>query len=439
MRYLNWIIQPLSAFAFGILLLLNILIYIFWYTPGVTNLNHSVDQLGKSLVRSLAFDATTPLYSGNRANISNILNRFADEEPVILAAITSEETDIRLTSRTKGSDEEGRRFNFPISFSNELLGNAELYLSERNLNQWHSQATTSWILFNIMSVLGLAGFIYLKTFKYQKDWNNISDQLAKQLPSLSRQLHGSPEAQIKQLLELLSKPIKDHGIFLKHLNQFGSQGDSERLLEQVELVGEQGRYVDVALVAIQCQNWEQLIREYDAIELQNLWQRYEHLLFQVSELYKGILLPDGFSLAFGLADEDHYAMDAICSARVLQLALTQIANDTTRLKPLFGIAVSAGPAFVSKTHKHGIALPLVTGDAETWLAQLKALQPINQILLAEPILQHVDVNQQIEASIVRDITLRDGQQLEVWELETLKIKDELLNIQAQTLAKSNGI
>ena len=82
-------------------------------------------------------------------------------------------------------------------------------------------------------------------------------------------------------------------------------------------------------------------------------------------------------------------------------------------------------------------LPLVTGDADAWLAQIEALQPIDQVLMAEPILQHPDVNAQVEASIVRDVTLRDGSRLEIWELERLTERDELLRKQAQTLVQTN--
>jgi hypothetical protein len=104
---------------------------------------------------------------------------------------------------------------------------------------------------------------------------------------------------------------------------------------------------------------------------------------------------------------------------------------------VFGIAVSAGPAFISKTHKHGLPLPLVTGDAEIWLSQIIALQPVNQILLAEPLLQYESVNQQVDVSLLRDITLRDGHRLEVWELDSLKSNDDLLQTQAETLIYTN--
>jgi len=57
--------------------------------------------------------------------------------------------------------------------------------------------------------------------------------------------------------------------------------------------------------------------------------------------------------------------------------------------------------------------------------------------MAEPILQHPDVNAQVEASIVRDVTLRDGSRLEIWELERLTERDELLRKQAQTLVQTN--
>jgi class 3 adenylate cyclase len=160
-------------------------------------------------------------------------------------------------------------------------------------------------------------------------------------------------------------------------------------------------------------------------------------MIRIGQLYRGILLPDGFSLVFGINGGEQYALDAVCAARVLHLALPLISQNHTRLSPVFGIAVSAGPAFISKTHKHGIPLPLVTGDADAWLAQIEALQPVDQVLMAEPILQHPDVNTQVEVSIVRDVTLRDGSRLEIWELERLTERDELLRKQAQTLVQTN--
>jgi len=437
MLNLKWIVQPLSAFAFGMLALLNLTLYLFWYTPGSENLNSATNQMGDSLVRSLAFDATTSLHSGNRAILSNILNRFADDKPIISATVSAEEGGIRLTSRTKNQPETGRTFHFPIHFSDELLGYAELELSEYDIKQWHSQAITSWILFNILSIAGLGSFIFWRTQRHEKRWNDITKQLAVQLPEIHQHLSGTPDQQFEMMLGLLNDPINKHGQLIKHLGQRHGTSDTERLLEQIELVGNTGTYGDVALVAIQCQNWEDLIRVYEATHLQQLWQDYEALMIRVGELYSGILLPDGFSLAFGINDSEEYAMDAVCAARVLQLSLNLIAQKHNQLSPVFGIAVSAGPAFISKTHKHGIPLPLVTGDADNWLAQIKALQPINQILLAEPLLQHKDVNTQVEASIVRDVTLRDGHRLEIWELERLKEKDDLLATQAETLVDTN--
>ena len=150
-------------------------------------------------------------------------------------------------------------------------------------------------------------------------------------------------------------------------------------------------------------------------------------------------MPDGFTLVFGLNDDPEFAFNAVCAARVLQIAVERLARSAQKLSPVFGIAVSAGPAFVSKTYKHGIPLPLITGDAETWLAQIKALQPLGQVLMAEPILQYEKVNQQVEASILRDVTLRDGHRLEVWELDFMKHNDDLLIRQAETLIDTSGL
>ncbi|WP_154650827.1 hypothetical protein [Reinekea blandensis] len=413
---------------------LNLLLYFFWYLPGYDNLNAATDQLGTSLARSLAFEATTGLYDADRAAISNLLNRYADQTDVLITRVLSEEAGgMALTSRTKNSPQnQGRLYQHPIHFSNALLGYAEVELRESRLGQWRSQALASWILFDMIGLAALAAFIYLRTQHHQKRWQGVSQQLEEQLPNIYAQLDGTPEQQLEQLLSLLSGPINQHGQLIRHLQQNALSDDTERLLEQIEMVSD-GDYRDVALVSIQCQNWDSLIRTYPANELQMLWNDYESLMIRVGELYSGILLPDGFSLAFGLREDDSFAFNALCAARVIHLALAEMAERNQRLSPRFGIAVSAGPAFVSKTRKHGIPLPLVTGDAADWLSHLKTQLPVEQILLAEPILQFEDVNQQIEASLLRDITLPDGDRLEVWELDRINDRDDLLAIQARTL------
>lgn len=438
MHNLKWILQPLSAFALGMLFVLNLTLYLFWYLPGKANLDSSIDQLGASLVRTLSFEATSALYNSDRAALSNLLNRYAEEPMVASARVLAEESGIQLSSRTKTEIYDAvRPFQLPIHFSDALLGYAEIDLSESQLSQWQAQAITSWVLFNILSLSGLGAFIFFRTQKHEKTWQKISKQLHTQMPDLASKMSGSPEHQFEQLLDMLDQPVAKQGKLLKHIRTDSLTDDTERLIEQVELVSNQGSYNEVALVAIQCQNWESLIREYDATELQTMWSEYESLMIRVSELYNGILLPDGFSLAFGLHGEEQFAFNALCTARVLQLALENMSQSRRTLAPRFGIAVSAGPAFVSKTHKHGIPLPLITGDAEVWLAQIKAIQPLDQVLIAEPFLQYQEVNQQIIASVFQDITMRDGHRLEVWELDGLKTNDDLLKTQADTLVKTN--
>ena len=422
------------------LFVLNLILYYFWYLPGISNLHSANAQLGSSLVRNLAYEATAPLHSLDRAAISNLLNRFADEPGVISASVSSDEQGgIQLTSRIKRqADNTGRDFQFPVHFGDALLGYASLQLSEFDLRQWESQAITSWILFNIFSAATLAAFIYFRTQRYEKHWQNISSLIEAEMPDLFSQLSGTSERQLLQLMGLLNDPISQQTQLLKHLRNDANSEDTERLLEQIELVSNDGSYRDIALASIQCQNWEDLIRTYPANRLQTLWSEYETLMIRVSELYSGILLPDGFTLVFGLNDDEEFAYNAVCAARVLQIAVQRLATSDQKLSPVFGIAVSAGPAFISKTYKHGIPLPFITGDAETWLAQIKALQPLGQVLMAEPIFQFENVNQQVEASVLRDITLRDGHRLEVWELECMKNNDDLLIQQAETLINTNG-
>lgn len=437
MRNLNWIVQPLTAISLGILVLLNLAILFFWYLPGSSSLNRATDQLGNSLVRSLAFESTSAVYSENRTALSNILNRFSNEEVIIQASVTLANNSIRLNSQLISPNAPSREFRHPIEFSNELLGYAHLDISEYNLDHWHSQAKISWFFFNLMSIAGLGGLIYYRSHHHEKQWAAISTQLHYQFPDIHQKLSGSADRQLSQLLLLLNNPLNQQGKLMRYFSHDPEATDSERLLEQIELVEGAGRYGDVALVAVQCQNWAELIREYSAPELQSLWQEYESLMIRVAELYTGALLPDGFSLAFGVKEPDEYAMNSICAARVLQLALELIAQSHSKLSPIFGIALSAGPAFISKTHKHGLPLPLIAGDAEIWLSQIKALQPVNQILMAEPILQFQEVNEQIETSLIRDVTLRDGQRLEIWELDRLKEADDLLVTQARTLVQTN--
>ncbi|WP_320821579.1 hypothetical protein [Reinekea sp.] len=419
------------------LVLLNLLLLLFWYRPALVHLDRLIDQQGVSLVRSLAFDAAAALHSGNRAALSNILNHFTETGPVISATVGSEDDSIRLNALAKNAPDRGRSFRHPIDFSSELLGYAELVLDERPIQQWRRQTLVSWLFFNLMSLTGLAGVVYWRSIQHQTGWRRLSHQLATQLPSVHRQLAGSPEDQFIKLMTILGDPLNQQGQLMKHLGQRYGSSDAERLLEQIELVGDEGRYGDIALVAIQCQNWQALMRSYDAKELQLLWRDYESLVIRIGQLYNGIVLPDGFSLGFGINGGDQYALDAVYAAWVLHLALNLIQQSHTRLSPVFGIAVSAGPAFISKTHKHGLPLPLITGDADAWLAQIKALQPVEQVLMAEPILQYSNVNSQVEASIVRDVTLRDGARLEVWELERLTHRDDLLRKQASTLVETN--
>lgn len=431
MPYLKWILQPLALFAIGLLFVINITLYVFWYLPGIQNLNQSLTQFGSSVARSLAFEATTALHNDDRATISHLLSRFADQDGVHKVTITAHENNLRFNSPTPLNQLTGRLFNVPIIYGNETLGEAEVIISERQLMQWTSQALSSWAFFNIINIIALVGFIYWRAHYQHQQWNATIESLSKHIPELKHQLSGAPEQQISQLVSIIEKPLETHARLVNHLQDEGKLVDTDRLINQLQLVDHSGYYTQVTLVSVVCQNWEALIRHYDAPILSRLWRRYEDIMLQVSELYGGTLLPDGFTLAYGLSDHDQVELDAINSARVLHLSLN--APQHQKLQPIFGIAVSSGAAFISKTNKHGLALPLVTGDADTQLNQIKAVQPHQQVLFGEPLLQNQDVNDHIDASHYQDITLRDGSRFEVWELDGVKNNDDLLHQQAITL------
>lgn len=438
MNNLKWLFQPLALFALAMLLSLNALLYAFWYSPAVDSLSQSHQQLGSSLAKSLAFDSASFLHRNDRIGLSQVLNRYADEPLVYAAAIDALESDLRLQSRTKNLQAKTEPFKFPIYFGNELLGHGEIQLDLSNRNEWIRQAQSSWFLFNITAISLLLALLYWRMNQLQTAWKPFKNDILEHFPELKDNLTGTVEQQLKRFIDHLSEPNNQRGQLLKHLAKDGNQADTERLLEQVKLVGDQGVYLDAALLSIDCQNWAELIRQYDSEALQTLWREYETLMIRVSELYRGVLLADGFSIAFGLNDaEDDFAHHAVCAARVVQLAVSSIASRHQGLLPQFGIALSAGPAFVSKTFKHGIPLPLLEGDADIYLQQVKALQPVNQILMAEPILQYDAVNKSIEANHWRDVTLRNGETLEIWEFDGFKELEPLLTIQANTLVQTN--
>lgn len=143
MKKLNWLFQPLALFAAAMLLLLNFLLFAVWYIPALNNLGSATDQLGNSLVRNLAYEATSALHSNNRVSLSNLLTRVGDQENVILATVIANETGNRLSSRTKNTTETGRTFKAPIQFSSELLGYAEVTVSERNIQHWKDRQLTA--------------------------------------------------------------------------------------------------------------------------------------------------------------------------------------------------------------------------------------------------------------------------------------------------------
>lgn len=435
MHALRWLWQPLTAFALAILVVLNLLLTWLWYQPAADAISLTQQRLGESLARTLAFDIAAPLQRGDRLAISLLLNRTAEEPLVASAALNATDQNLQLNSRPVGPEPfDPLRFEHPVHFESTLLGQAEVSLDQRLLVQWLTRTQRSWFLFNVLALASAGALIYWRSRLQDATTGKLARQLSDHLPAWRAQFSGSPEAQLKALVARLSNAFDSNSQVLRTLATASGDGEAERLLEQVHLAGEQGAYCDVALLHVQCHNWSAMTRHYDAHELQTLWARYENLITQVGELYGGVLLPEGFTLVFGLSDDEHFAMHAVSAARVLQLAIMQSQREHPALQPAFGFSLSAGPAFVSRTTKHGLPLPLVAGDAVQWLQQVSAQQPRNAIYLAEPLLQHQQVNQSIEVSLLRDITLGDGSRLEVWELDAIAgHRDRLLASQAQTL------
>lgn len=440
MHALRWLWQPLTAFVLALLLVLNLLLAWLWYVPARDAITFTQQRLGESLVRTLAFDIAAPLQRSDRLSISLLLNRTAEEPLVASAALNATDQNLVLNSRPVGPEPvEPLRFEHPVHFESSLLGQAEVQLDQRPLKLWQTRTQRSWFLFNVLALAAAGGLIYWRSAVEDAAIGKLSRQLSEQLPGWRDQFSGSPNAQLKALVNRLSDAVDSNSQVLRTLATSTGSGEAERLMEQVHLAGEQGAYCDVALLHVQCHNWDDLTRQYDAHQLQRLWARYENLITQVGELYGGVLLPEGFTLVFGLGDDEHYAMHAVSAARVLQLASSQSQREHRDVQPAFGFSLSAGPAFVSRTTKHGLPLPLVAGDAAQWLQQVSAQQPRGAIYLAEPLLQHQTVNQSIEVSLLRDITLSDGGRLEVWELEAIAgHRDRLLASQAQTLVDRLG-
>jgi len=435
MHQLRWLWQPLTAFVAALLLLLNLLLWLFWYQPASEVLNESSRRLGESLARTLAFDIAAPLQRGDRLAISLLLNRTAEEPLVTSASLSSVDQELTLASRPSNREPmQPVQFSHPVHFESELLGHTDIQLDRRPWVDWQTRTLRSWFLFNLIALAGAGGLLFWRSRVEHATTARLAHQLTEHLPEWRDAFSGPPEAQLKALVERLSDAMDRNGQILRTLATSTDHGETERLLEQVHLAGVKGAYCDVALLNVQCHNWDALTRQYDAHQLQSLWASYEHLITQVGELYGGVLLPEGFTLVFGLSEDDHYAMNAVCAARVLQMAAEQRFRQSTWLQPSFGYSLSAGPAFVSRTSKHGLPLPLVTGDAVQWLQQVSALQPRDTIYLAEPLLQHLEVNQSIEVSLLRDVTLSDGSRLEVWELDAIRgNRDRLLASQAKTL------
>jgi len=437
-RWLRWLWHPLTGFMATSLLMINVMVWVFWYQPASEALDLAGTRLGQSLARTLAFDIAAPLQRGDRLAISLLLNRTAEEPLVLNTNLNSTSQNITLTSRPAGRNPDViERFSHPVYFESDLLGQVEVQLNDQPQQYWQQQANRSWFLFNLLAIALAAGLTIWRSLMQEQATRRLAAQLSEQIPEWSDAFRGPPEHQIRMLVNRLSNALDRHAQVLRTLATSTSSAEAERLLEQTHLVGEKGAYCDVALLNVQCQNWDELTRHYDAHQLQGLWARYEHLITQVGELYGGVLLPEGFTLVFGLGDDDHYAMKAVCAARVLQMAAEQLSLASRRRQPSFGYSLSAGPAFVSRTTKHGIPLPLVAGDASQWLQQVSALQPRDTLYLAEPMLQDAELNRSVEVSLVRDITLSDGSRLEVWELDAIiGNQDQLLRSQARTLLEA---
>lgn len=437
-HWLRWLWQPLTGFTLALLVMVNLMLWLFWYQPASDALAQAGQRLGESLARTLAFDIAAPLQRGDRLAISLLLNRTAEEPLVFNASLNSTSQDITLTSRPGGRNPDAiDRFSHPVYFESDLLGNVEIQLDDQPLRSWQERAYRAWFLFNLLALALAAGLIGWRTRLQDQATQKLATQLSEQIPEWRDAFSGPPEHQIRMLVQRLSNALDRNAQVLRTLATSTDSAEAERLLEQTHLVGEKGAYCDVALLNVQCHNWDALTRHYDAHQLQGLWARYEHLITQVGELYGGVLLPEGFTLVFGLSDEDHYAMNAVCAARVLQMAAEQLHQQSHRQQPSFGYSLSAGPAFVSRTTKHGIPLPLVAGDASQWLQQVSALQPRDTLFLAEPMLQDAELNRSVEVSLVRDITLSDGSRLEVWELDAISgNQDQLLRSQARTLLEA---
>lgn len=426
MNQLPWRQQSLSLLTGAIMLTMNLLLYLVWYVPGLNNLDNSLQQFGRSMVRSLSFEATAALYAEDRVALRGLLNRYIDEPLVFAARIDADPVSMELTATADSSiAKSGRIFQQPVLFRDALLGQASIEISEASLSQWRVQAISSWLLFNLASLLVIGAAILLRTQRqqqrWQAAWHTLSGRLPKPLPTFS----GSPDAQLEQLLSTLQAPLAARSRVAAHLNA-EAVTKADRTLEQLDGIEEAG-VKEVVLVGLQIDHSPTLT----SAELTQLWQRSEQLLLQIAELYKGVLLPDALTLGFGLAGNDDFAIDAICAARVLQLALTSPVSE--RQWPRFNITLTAGPGLIGKTRCYGLPLPRLISEAMTQLTQLRSMPASDRILLAESLLQYPSVNREVRVSLLRDLTLYDGSTLEVWELEALLTNDDLLTTQAQTL------
>ncbi len=410
-------------------------------------LRNQINDFGQAVVDQLAESSKELVLSddilGLMVVVSNIGSNdsvlgtvvYADNGKVLAAAgIQPADDIIRLYARSRrigeesysvewtASDGEGRpvaaiSFIAPIRFQQVIAGHALVTFSRERLNQSLHDTIRAIVLATVLMILlGIVIAFYM------------GDRLTRPIHRLmdaSRALHQGHypvsvserrNDEIGYLTEAFNKMAE--GLLEKSqvenaFSRFVSPSVARQIMANLDHIRLGGKHVEATVLFADIVGFTRFSERLPPEEVAGMLNEYFSYISLASELYHGTIdkyMGDCAMIIFGVPDDDpEHRFHALACAVMIQKLVARLNVQRVRdRRPTihFRIGVNSGPMLAGNLGSNERMQYTVVGEAVNLASRLQSVAEQDQIVIAEPLYTHKDVQWRIEAQRFRSIKLR---------------------------------
>ncbi|AJQ94047.1 hypothetical protein [Gynuella sunshinyii] len=405
-----------KLFLSGLFSVLFISGIMFWGSLSWHNslARQAFQQNAQLLLRQTAEHASPFLQTNNVISLNLMLKSLLAESGINYAAFRDASGNV--LTELKQNEGHGVDFRQSVIFENAVIGDILLTI------EMPTNHHTIWLWLLVVWALGIA--LWLAFCIY------LTMDEREQVRVFNQHMHdffATDSHNLRQWNDILDQQLRPAMSLAGCFHNHYSSARIHHCLDKVNVVPRAGYQSNLFLLYL---TPTELSDQSDSRQVHNWLEQQNHYLHQVASLYNGEITQDRNCLVFGLEDEpDQAVVNVLCAATVLHHVCSSMTP--------YSISVTTGTLWVNNSSDLPPAVQ-VCGQAVNQLQLMHLHNRSNAILIAENIFQYSRTSTLVNAHIYRDLTMPDGERLEVWQLDSLSDHyDQLLRTQSENLKQNN--